>query len=61
MPTKYTYLLVDFFCVIFPIILSFHPKAKFHKQVNYFILPCLLTAAFFICWDVLFTHLRLGD
>ena len=58
MPIKYTYLLVDFFCVIFPIILSFHPKSKFYKQVKYFVLPCLITAAFFILWDILFTHLQ---
>jgi len=58
MPTKYTYLLVDFFCFIFPFILSFHPKAKFYKQLKHFVLPCLLTASFFIIWDVLFTHLK---
>lgn len=57
MPTKYTYWLVDLFCVIFPIILSFHPKAKFYKQIKYFFIPCLVTALFFMLWDMLFTHL----
>lgn len=58
MPTKYTYLLVDFLCFIFPFILSFHPKTKFYKQLKYFALPCLLTATFFVVWDMLFTHLQ---
>jgi len=58
MPVKYTYLLVDFLCVVFPLILSFHPKAKFYKEVKYLVIPCLVTAAFFIAWDILFTHLQ---
>lgn len=58
MPVKYTYVLVDFLCIIFPLILSFHPKAKFYKEVKYFIIPCLVTATFFIAWDILFTHLQ---
>jgi lycopene cyclase domain-containing protein len=58
MSTKYTYLLVDFFCFIFPFVLSFHPKAKFYKQLKYFVWPYLLTASFFIVWDILFTHLH---
>ena len=58
MPTKYTYLLVDFFCFVFPFVLSFHPKSKFHKQLKHFVLPCLLNASFFIIWDMLFTHLQ---
>ncbi|HXU28539.1 MAG TPA: lycopene cyclase domain-containing protein [Bacteroidia bacterium] len=58
MPTKYTYLLVDFFCFVFPFILSFHPKSKFYKELKHFVLPCLLTASFFIIWDMLFTFLQ---
>jgi lycopene cyclase domain-containing protein len=58
MPTKYTYLLVDFLCVIFPVILSFVSKAKFYKQVKYIMAPCALTASFFITWDMIFTHLN---
>jgi lycopene cyclase domain-containing protein len=56
MPERYTYLLVDFFCVLFPFIFSFHPKINFHKQWRYFIIPCLLAALFFLVWDVLFTN-----
>jgi lycopene cyclase domain-containing protein len=53
---RYTYLLVDFFCMLFPVLFSFHPKIKFHTQIRYFILPCLLTATFFILWDMLYTY-----
>ncbi len=55
MPEKCTYLLVDFFCIIFPFVFSFHPKLRFHRQWQYFVLPCVLTALFFIIWDILFT------
>lgn len=53
--TKYTYILVDFFCIIVPLIFSFHPKIKFTKQLKYFWPICILTALFFICWDMIFT------
>ena len=54
MPEKYTYLLVDFCCIIVPLLFSFHTKINFHKQWKYFWAPCLLTASFFIGWDALF-------
>jgi len=52
---KYTYLLVDFFCISIPFIFSFHPKLKFIKQWRHFVVPCLATASFFLIWDILFT------
>ena len=55
MQEKYTYLLVDFFCIIFPFLFSFHPKFKFYPQWRYFALPAILTATFFIVWDIFFT------
>lgn len=58
MPEKYTYLLVDFFCILFPFLFSFHPRIRFYKEWKHFLLPCLLTATFFIAWDILFTHLN---
>jgi lycopene cyclase domain-containing protein len=57
MPEKFTYLLVDFFCVLFPFAFSFHPKIKFNKAWRYFTTPCLLTALFFIIWDIVFTRI----
>ena len=55
MPEKYTYLLVDFFCIIIPFVCSFHPKINFHKQWKYLFIPCLATTLIFLVWDVLFT------
>ena len=57
MNPKYTYLLVDFFCLIFPLLFSFHPKINFYKQWKFFLLPCLISASLFIVWDILFTKL----
>ncbi len=57
MPEQYTYLLVDFFCIVFPFIFSFVPRFNFISQWRYFVLPCLLTGLFFVAWDVLFTYL----
>lgn len=56
MPAKFTYILVDLLCIIFPLLFSFHPKIMFFKQWKYFLLPMLLTATFFIGWDILFTY-----
>ena len=56
MPEKYTYLLVDLFCILFPFLFSFHPRIRFYRQWRYFTLPCLVTALFFLVWDVLFTQ-----
>lgn len=57
MPEQYTYLAVDFFCIIFPLIFSFFPQFNFVKEWRYFALPCLFTALFFIVWDIYFTWL----
>lgn len=54
----FTYLLVDFFCILFPLLFSFHPKIKFYTQWRFMALPALATATFFIVWDILFTHLN---
>jgi lycopene cyclase domain-containing protein len=55
-PAKHTYITVDFFCIIFPFLFSFHPKINFFKQWKYFFLPCIIIATLFIAWDILFTH-----
>lgn len=57
MDEKYTYLLVDFFCIIFPLIFSFTSKFDFYKHWRSFLTPCLSVAAFFIAWDIIFTWL----
>jgi len=56
MPEKFTYLLVDLMCIIFPFAFSFHPKINFYRQLKYFLPPCLITATFFLVWDAIFTR-----
>ncbi len=55
---KWTYLLVNLFTVIVPFIFSFHPKLKFYKKFKLFYLANIFIAVLFICWDVLFTKIR---
>lgn len=56
MPDKYTYLLVDFCCLVVPFIFSFHPKINFHKQWKHLFIPTIVTALLFCEWDMLFTR-----
>jgi lycopene cyclase domain-containing protein len=55
---KGTYLLVNFFTVIIPVIFSFHPKLKFYKQWKAFFLSNVAVTAIFVAWDSYFTHLQ---
>lgn len=57
MPDRYLYLLVDFFCILFPFLFSFYPAIRFYRQWRHYLLPCLATATFFIIWDACFTHI----
>jgi lycopene cyclase domain-containing protein len=57
MPEKYTYLIVDLCCIIFPFIFSFHSKLLFYKQWRFFLIPCAITTVLFLVWDVIFTYL----
>lgn len=52
---KNLYLLIDFFSVIFPLLFSFHPKIKFQKEWKCIFPSILITALFFIIWDIYFT------
>ena len=56
MNAHYTYLLLDAFTFFFPFVLSFDKKVAFYKQWRYLFPPMIITAAFFIVWDVLFTQ-----
>lgn len=55
MNTHYTYLLVNFFCLVVPFIFSFHPKIGFYKKFPAFFLSNLITLVLFVTWDSLFT------
>lgn len=59
MNPHYTYLLVDLACLIMPFVFSFYPGINFYKKWRYFIIPCLLTAAFFLVWDGIFTNMHI--
>lgn len=52
---KYTYLLVNFFSVIFPFLLSFESKVNFKQYWRYLFPATVITALFFLVWDHYFT------
>lgn len=54
---KFTYLLVDLCTIILPLLFSFHPRIGFYKLFRPFFFANLITASFFLAWDVLFTKL----
>ncbi|MBN1337707.1 MAG: lycopene cyclase domain-containing protein [Bacteroidales bacterium] len=53
---KYTYLLVNLLSVSIPFIATFDRRLSFHRQWKYFFPAMGITLAFFIIWDVLYTH-----
>jgi lycopene cyclase domain-containing protein len=55
---KYTYLLIDFFTIIVPLVFSFHPRLKFYKYWRSFFPAALISTLVFIPWDIYFTHLK---
>lgn len=55
MNSHYTYLVLDIASVLFPLALSFDRKVAFYKLWKYLFPAMLISAIFFIAWDVLFT------
>lgn len=53
----YTYLLINFFSIIVPLIASFDKRLNFHKQWSSLFSAMIITLTFFIIWDVYFTYL----
>lgn len=49
--------MIDIGSILVPLLASFHPRIRFYKHWQQFLLPCLLVSIFFILWDVLFTGL----
>lgn len=51
----YTYLLINIFSLSIPLIASFDKRLNFHKQWKYLFPGMIITLAFFVGWDVLYT------
>ena len=54
---RYTYLLIDLFTILVPLIFSFHPKLGFYRTLRSLLPAILITGIFFILWDSYFTSL----
>jgi len=52
---KSTYLLINFFTIIFPVALSFDKRVQFHKNWKFIWPGMAITGMVFLFWDVLFT------
>ncbi len=52
---KYTYLLINFFSLLVPFILSFESRIAYYKKWKYLFPAIAITAVFFIVWDSIFT------
>lgn len=57
MNSHYTYLLIDFFTIIFPLAFSFHAKYQFSKKWKYLLPTIGIPALIFIAWDMAFTNM----
>ena len=52
---RYTYLLINFFTIILPLLRSFEPRMEFWKKWKYYFPAMTLTAVFFLIWDYIKT------
>ena len=52
---KYTYLIINFLTVLFPVLLSFDKRVAFAKSWKYLWPGMAVTGLVFLFWDVLFT------
>ncbi len=52
---KYYYLLIDFFTILFPFLLSFDKKVAFYKQWKSLFIGLLIGGIVFLIWDHYFT------
>jgi len=57
MPDRYLYLLLNLGTIAIPLAASFYPKANFSKTWKAFFPAAIITALFFIIWDIWFTNL----
>ena len=52
---KYTYLIINFLTIFFPVVLSFDRRVQFAKSWRYILPGMAITGLVFLFWDVLFT------
>lgn len=52
---KFTYLLLNFLTLLFPVLLSFDKRVQFYKSWKYIWPGIAITGLVFLFWDVLFT------
>ncbi|TZF81885.1 lycopene cyclase domain-containing protein [Pedobacter sp. BS3] len=55
MNKQYTYLLINFLTVFFPVALSFDKRVQFYKRWKFIFPGLLCTGVLFLLWDYLFT------
>ncbi|WP_423148917.1 lycopene cyclase domain-containing protein [Rubrolithibacter danxiaensis] len=55
MKSNYLYLLINFFTILFPLLLSFDKKVQFFKSWRYVFPSLFLSGLLFLLWDCLFT------
>ena len=55
MDKHYTYLLINFLTLFFPVILSFDKRVKFFRSWEFILPGLLITGLIFLIWDYLFT------
>lgn len=48
---KYTYLLINLFSILIPLLVSFEKRIAYYKQWKFLFPSILITATFFIIWD----------
>ncbi len=54
MDKHYTYLLINFLTVFFPVMLSFDKRVRFYKSWKFIFPGLLLTGSVFLIWDYIF-------
>ncbi len=52
---KYTYLVINFLTILFPVALSFDKRVQFYKSWKFILPGILITGIVFLFWDALFT------
>jgi lycopene cyclase domain-containing protein len=52
---KFTYLLINFLTVLFPLLLSFDKRVRFYKSWKFIFSAIGITGILFLFWDALFT------